>query len=124
MRRALIVVAIVGAGLAVFALARAPQPTASDIEVTATIVALDPDGAIVSVTLDTHTVDLDVDLGRAARLTVGGVIWPTLGWDGDEAGGHHRSGRLRFRAEGPARDPFELRFDGLTEPLTLTWEQG
>lgn len=83
---------------------------------------LDTDGAVFKVSFDTHSVNLDQDLARQARLTVGANTWPVAGWSGDGPGGHHRSGELRFNAAGPAAGTVTLAIDGLPEPVTATWD--
>lgn len=51
-----------------------------------------------SITLDTHTVDLDgYDLSRLAALRVDGSEVAPMSWDAPK-GGHHREGRLVFPA--------------------------
>ena len=50
------------------------------------------------VTLDTHSRELDEDLAAAAELrNQKDEQFETVGWEGDPAGGHHRSGVLTFR---------------------------
>ncbi len=63
-------------------------------------------GPVFSVTLDTHSVDLDsLDLGQLAVLrTDTGVEVRPSGWDAPN-GGHHRSGTLAFPASGPDGRP-------------------
>jgi hypothetical protein len=96
---------------------------ADGVEVAATLERLDDTGAAVGLMLDTHTVDLDVDLPAAAHLVVDGVAWPTRGWDGDDAGGHHRAGTLRFDpAAAPTGGEVRLHLDGLPAPVTFSWD--
>lgn len=90
-------------------------------------IALQPDhvdatGAEIKVTLDTHSVELDMDLVAGVTLEVGGVLWPAVAWEGDGPSGHHREGRLRFDPAGPAGGLIELRLAGFDEPVTATWE--
>ena len=85
---------------------------------------LDVGGAVFKISFDTHSVDLDQDLTRQARLVVGGTTWPIAGWSGDGPGGHHREGELRFTAAGPATGTATLSIDGLPAAVTATWDIG
>ena len=82
---------------------------------------LDEQGAVFVVTLDTHSVELSMDL-TAAELDVGGITWPVAGWDGDGPSGHHREGELRFDAAGSATGTARLVLAGLPEPVAVSWE--
>lgn len=94
---------------------------AGEVTVEATLVQLGDTGAVAEVVFDTHAVELDLDVAAGATLTVGGVAWPTGGWDGDGPGGHHREGELRFSAAGQAEGDAVLTLAGLSEPLTFRW---
>src|SRR3972149_7754503 len=49
------------------------------------------------VTFDTHSVALDQDLLKIAKLVVGGRdTYSPTNWEGSPIGGHHRSGVLSF----------------------------
>ena len=85
---------------------------------------LDAAGAVFKVSFDTHSVDLDQDMTRQARLTVGTTPWPVIGWSGDGPGGHHREGELRFGGGGPAAGTATLSIEGLPQPATVTWDLG
>lgn len=85
---------------------------------------LDADGAVFKVSFDTHSVNLDQDLVRQARLVVGDTTWPAASWSGDGPGGHHREGELRFIAAGTATGPATLSIAGLPAPVTATWDLG
>jgi hypothetical protein len=78
-------------------------------------------GAVFGITLDTHSGDLELGLDKAATLSVAGRTWPTLAYQGDGPGGHHREGTLRFRGTGPVAGPVRLTVVGLERPITLTW---
>lgn len=95
---------------------------AGEVEVIITPTQFDDQGATFSISLDTHTADLPVDLTNSAVLDVGGTEWTPLSWTGDDPDGHHRSGELRFRAQGPATGTAILTIAGLPEPVTATWE--
>lgn len=84
----------------------------------------DANGAAIKITFDTHSVDLDQYVARAARLDVSGVPWPADGWSGDGPGGHHRAGELRFRGAGPATGTATLTITGLSAPVVATWDLG
>ncbi len=82
------------------------------------------DGAVFEIIFDTHDVELDQDMVQDAHLVVGETPWPTEEWSGDGLGGHHREGELRFSAAGPAEGVVTLSIDGLTEPVSATWDVG
>ena len=76
------------------------------------------------VALNTHSGDLSDDLTRTARLVdAAGKEQPPAGWEGAPAGGHHRTGVLRFKALSPRPDTLELRMvrPGETAPRTFRW---
>lgn len=81
-------------------------------------------GAELEVVLDTHDTELDMDLAAGAVLDVGGRTWPVLAWEGDGPSGHHREGRLRFEAAGPAEGEVTLRLAGFDAPVEATWTLG
>lgn len=82
---------------------------------------LDAQGATFEITLDTHSVELSMDL-TAAELDVGGIAWPVTGWDGDGPSGHHREGELRFDAAGSPTGTARLVLAGFPEPVAVSWE--
>lgn len=82
---------------------------------------LDGEGAVFTITLDTHSVELSADLTRAT-LEVGAAAWPVEGWSGDGPGGHHREGQLRFQAAGTAAGTATLTIPGLPGPVEAAWE--
>jgi hypothetical protein len=96
---------------------------AGGVEVTVTPVRLDDEDALFEVAFSTHTVDLAVEASDT-ELVVGPVRWGPARWDGDPAGGHHRSGQLSFPAQGPAVGPAVLSIGGLPEPVTFQWSLG
>lgn len=76
------------------------------------------------VALNTHSGDLSDDLTRTVKLvdTVG-KEQPPVGWEGAPAGGHHRSGVLKFKPVSPRPVALELRMvrPGETAPRTFRW---
>lgn len=97
---------------------------AGEVDVTLEPIRLDAGGAVFEVVLDTHSVELSMDLAAAARLEVGGTTWKVAGWRGDGPGGHHRKGELRFTATGPPQGTVRLTLSGLPEPVEATWNLG
>lgn len=95
--------------------------SSGEVEVTMEPVQLDDRGAAFSIVLDTHAVDLSADLTRAT-LEVSGTTWPVEAWSGDEPGGHHREGELRFESAGPATGTAILTIPELPEPVEATWD--
>lgn len=128
----------VGAGLAVViaavllwrsnsSAAPAPGPglatqvvQAGEIEVTVTPTS-GSGKAGFAVVLDTHSVELGMDLAAGAALTVDGRDAGTASWQGQGPGGHHREGTLTFPADVSDGSILVLRLDGLGEPVEVTW---
>ncbi len=103
----------------------APSPStqvvqAGEVEVTVTP-TMAPGNAGFALVLDTHSVELDMDLAAAATLTVDGRDAGTASWAGQEPGGHHREGTLTFAADASDGSILVLRLDGLAEPVEVTW---
>lgn len=94
---------------------------AGEVTVKITPKGVDGEGATFAVVLDTHSVELDVDVAAEADLVVGGTAWTDPEWDGAGPSGHHREGTLRFAAAGEATGPVELTIGGLPEPVRVTW---
>ena len=92
-----------------------------EVTVEATLRRLDTDGAEVEVVLDTHAVELDLDIASNAVLKVGNTKWRTESWRGDGPGGHHREGQLRFDAVGQVSGDAMLTLEGLTKPVSFSW---
>jgi len=97
---------------------------AGEVDVRIAPTQLDAQGATFTIVLDTHSVELSMDLARSARLEVGGTAWDDAAWDGDGPSGHHREGELRFTASGPARGTARLTLSGFPEPVEATWDLG
>lgn len=78
----------------------------------------------IAVTLDTHSVELEMDLAALARLRFsdGAVVRPVR-YEGDPPGGHHRSGVLVFpaAAASPGRFELTLRSIGNSEERIFVW---
>lgn len=83
---------------------------------------IDASGALLKVTLDTHTTDLDMPL--AGTLDVDGAAWPGGIWSGDPASGHHRAGEFRFQAAGSLAGTVTFTLGGFDEPASATWTLG
>ena len=86
---------------------------AGAVEVTLTPLTLDASGAVFRVTLDTHSVPLDLDMAASARLRINDTTADGVSWDGTAPGGHHREGTLRFTTPVPTGATMELRITGL-----------
>jgi len=84
---------------------------------------IDDGGAVFAITLDTHSVELDMDLTEAT-LEVAGAAWAVAGWSGDGPSGHHREGELRFDPAGPASGTARLVLAGFDEPVEASWDLG
>jgi hypothetical protein len=95
---------------------------AGSVEITITPTRFDAQGATFAIVLDTHTVELSMDLAASAVLDVDGATWPTAGWSGNGAGGHHRTGELRFDSAGAPRGMARLTIAGFSKPVEATWE--
>ena len=94
---------------------------AGSVDVTITPTRLDAQGATFAVVLDTHAVDLSMDLAASAVLEVDGRSWPDAAWTGDVPGGHHRSGELRFTPGGAAQGTARLTLAGFAKPVEASW---
>ena len=78
-------------------LARTDSQGAVTVEVTP--LALNPNGEalVFEVSMNTHSVNLGMDLGKLATLTTDtGKTIQAAKWDGPAGGGHHVSGELTF----------------------------
>lgn len=81
------------------------------VEVTVTPVNLAADYGSwqFSVTLETHSVELDYDLTKIATLRDNkSNEYQPLAWEGDPPGGHHREGQLLFAPIKPWPSTIEL----------------
>ena len=91
---------------------------------TITPIRLDDVGAIFEIVLDTHSVELSLDMAASASLEVDGNAWVVEGWDGSGPGGHHREGELRFTAQSSPSGTARLTIQGLPEPVEASWDIG
>jgi hypothetical protein len=91
---------------------------AGAVEVTMTPLTLDASGAVFRIELDSHSVELDLDIAASAQLQINGSTAGGATWEGQGPGGHHREGTLRFTTPVPPSAGVELRITGLpTEPI-------
>jgi hypothetical protein len=61
------------------------------------------------IAFNTHSVDLSFDPAALSVLRdAQGGEYPATAWEGDPAGGHHRSGMLRFELPNPPTDSVEV----------------
>jgi hypothetical protein len=95
---------------------------AGEVDVKVTPARLDDSGAAFEVVLDTHAVELDMELAKTARLEVDGTPWTGAAWEGAGPGGHHREGTLSFDAVGPATGRAVLTIEGLPAPVEAAWD--
>lgn len=102
-----------------------PQRSVEVDSVTVEVVPrrLDESRAVLRLELDTHETSLVMDLPAAAHLYVDDQEWPAESWDGDDPGGHHREGTLRFGAAGEPAGEVRFELDGLAEPVEITWAE-
>lgn len=94
---------------------------AGAVEVQVTPMTLNEFGATFQLTLDTHTVDLNLDPATAARLRVNSQPAAGAAWQGPGPGGHHREGTLRFTTPVASGATVELRITGLGQEVAATW---
>lgn len=75
------------------------------------------------VTLETHTQDLSDDLAKSSVLIADGKQYLPLSWEGAPPGGHHRKGKLRFKAIAPppASVELQIRLAGDASPRSFKW---
>ena len=80
--------------------------------------------ASFDIAFETHSVDLAFDVEQIATLTDETGIAYTPHWDGSPAGGHHRSGILRFTPDLSASSTLTLKLKDIAgiPTRTFTWE--
>ena len=104
----------------------APQVSnEQEIKVTATLQKI-PIGAKtwnIEVLLETHTKALNDDLAKSSMLVVDGNQYLPLSWDGAPPGGHHRKGKLSFKAlvPTPAAVELQIRLANDPSPRSFKW---
>lgn len=86
-----------------------------------TVSAKNSEWAFVIV-MDTHSIELDNDLMESVILTAAGVQYQPLRWEGDPPGGHHRSGKLVFKAVDPYPPDLTVTIAGIGAPRIFTWQ--
>lgn len=74
------------------------------------------------VVLETHTQDLSDDLAEFSVLIAEGRQYLPLGWEGAPPGGHHRKGRLRFKAIVPQPQSLELQIRLKNDPVPRSFK--
>lgn len=96
-----------------------------EIKVTATLQTTQSEAKTwdFEVALETHTRDLNDDLAKSSVLVADGKQYMPVGWEGSPPGGHHRKGRLRFKAIAPQPVSVELQIHlaGDTSPRSFKW---
>jgi len=77
----------------------------------------------IEVTLETHTKTLNDDMAKVAVLIADGKQYLPLRWEGAQPGGHHRKGKLSFKAIAPRPRSIELqiRLAVDTSPRNFQW---
>lgn len=75
------------------------------------------------VVMETHARDLGEDLAKVSVLIADGRQYLPVGWEGAPPGGHHRKGKLRFKAIAPQPKSMELqiRLAGDASPRSFKW---
>jgi len=96
-----------------------------EIKVTATLQTITNDVNTwdVEVAMETHTKALNDDLTKSAVLVAQGKQYLPSGWAGAPPGGHHRNGRLSFKAIAPrpASVELQIRLENDPAPRIFKW---
>lgn len=95
-----------------------------EIKVTTTLQKM-PNGAKTwdfEVTLETHTKALNDDLAKSSVLVADGKQYLPLSWEGAPPGGHHRKGKLRFKAITPQPAAVELQIRLASDPAPRSFK--
>lgn len=76
------------------------------------------------VVLETHTQDLSDDLAKSSALIADGKRYTPFEWEGAPPGGHHRKGKLHFKAivPQPASVELQIHLAGETAPRSFKWQ--
>jgi hypothetical protein len=86
------------------------------VDVTPLNLADGGDSLNFEVAFNTHSVALDFDPAAISVLRDDqGREYPAIGWDGDESGGHHRGGTLRFKALDYATTSIDVILKGVAD---------
>lgn len=95
-----------------------------EIKVTATLQKIPGEAKTwdFEVVLETHTKALNDDLAKSSVLIADGKQYLPLGWEGAPPGGHHRKGKLRFRAIAPPPASVELQIRLAEEPSSRSFK--
>lgn len=96
-----------------------------EIKVTATLQKI-PNAAQTwdfEVALETHTKALNDDLAKSSALIADGKQYLPLGWKGAPPGGHHRKGKLSFKAivPPPVSVELQIRLKSDPSPRSFKW---
>ena len=75
------------------------------------------------VVMETHTKALNDDLAQSSLLIADSKQYLPLSWEGAPPGGHHRKGKLRFKAIAPPLASVELQISlaGDASPRIFKW---
>jgi hypothetical protein len=75
------------------------------------------------VVVETHTKALSEDLAKSSMLIADGKQYLPSEWKGAPPGGHHRKGKLRFKAIAPrpAAVELQIRLAGDASPRSFKW---
>lgn len=96
-----------------------------EIKVTATLQTIRKEAKTwdFEVSLETHTHALSDFLENSSVLIADGKQYLPLGWEGAPPGGHHRKGRLSFKAidPQPASVELQIRLIGDPSPRSFNW---
>lgn len=96
-----------------------------EIKVTATLQRIPNEAKTwdFEVVLETHTKALNDDMAKSSALIADGKKYMPLGWEGAPPGGHHRKGKLRFKAisPSPAAVELQIRLAGDPSPRRFKW---
>lgn len=96
-----------------------------DIKVTATLQSTSNTVQTwdIEVTLEIHTKNMNDDLTKSSVLVADGKQYLPLRWEGAPPGGHHRKGKLRFKAITPQPRSVELqiRLADDASPRSFKW---
>ena len=96
-----------------------------EIKVTATLQSIPNEAKTwdFEVVLETHTKALNDDLSKSAALVADGKQYLPSEWKGAPPGGHHRKGKLRFKAIAPrpAAVELQIRLADDPSPRSFKW---